>query len=48
MISGFGLPLAKQLRFTFPPSITDVFPVNLAFLGGTKSKKRRGEGPEAH
>ena len=45
VIRGFGLPLAEQFRFTFPPSMTDVLPVIFMFLGGTKSKKRRSEEP---
>ena len=38
---GFGLPLAEQFRFTFPPSIT-VFPVMLVMLDETESKQRKG------
>ena len=39
VIRGFGLPLAEQFRFTFPPSMTDVFPVIPMMLGGTAMAK---------
>ena len=45
VIRGFGLPVAEQFRFTFPPSTTDMLPVILMFFGGTKSKKRRNKEP---
>ena len=35
VIRGFGLPLAEQFMFTFPPSMTEVFPVISIMLGGT-------------
>ena len=39
VMCGFGLPLAEQFRFTFPPSMTDVFPVIPMMLGGTAMAK---------
>ena len=41
VIRGFGLPLAEQFRFTFPPSMTDVLPVIFMFLGGTKKQEKK-------